>query len=501
VPPGRARARRSPGQPWAAAMAMAGMTMQPPPNVGRVPGRSRSPARGGLAAVLGSEQEIQHFVIQREQARSSKDWAQADVLREKLRVMGVALFDKTSRWQANDGRCGRIPTWTEIEQGGGGGAGTQGATADVVASNIPTLISGPTGTQGEEALAYIKSLVLSREQARAAKDFDSSDRIRDELKNMGVDLLDKEKMWRSTSGASGVIIGWQRNGEPTDLEISTLVVQREKARQNNDYATSDMIRDELRVHGVEIMDKEKTWHTKSDRGGVVPKWTDIQAAMGGNGAVNPQTAKALATAQPQQTPMPGFAMAALGMGGGMSQASHAYPASAQYSRMQSPADLSAAIMTAAQSVQAQNPNAAYQLLQTLQGLASEASTPAATAGLLAGVNMAAGRIGGPPMPGMPQAARMQQQQQQQQAPSGEAQQAATFCAQVKAQGRMASEAEIAAIVEQRERHRHAKDYGSADMLRNALRDNLGVELNEKEKRWIASDGRMGEIPSFTTLGL
>ncbi|CAK0839566.1 unnamed protein product [Prorocentrum cordatum] len=183
--------------------------------------------------------------------------------------------------------------------------------------------------------------------------------------------------------------------------------------------------------------------------------------------------------------MSGYAM----LGNGMSQASHGY-----HPRMQAPGDLSAAILTAAQSVQASNPSAAYQLLQTLQGLASEANTPAATAGLLAGVNMAAGRLSGPSMgPPMAQAAARP--------PSGEAQQAAAFCAQVKAQGRTASDAEIASIIEQRERHRHAKDYGSADMLRNALRDSLGVELNEKEKRWVSNDGRMGEIPSFTSLGL
>uniref|UniRef100_A0A7S4RHJ6 Cysteinyl-tRNA ligase anticodon binding domain-containing protein n=1 Tax=Alexandrium monilatum TaxID=311494 RepID=A0A7S4RHJ6_9DINO len=114
-----------------------------------------------------------------------------------------------------------------------------------------------------------------REQARAQKDWVQSDKLRDELRALGVDIFDKEKIWRSRTGASGVVIGYRGAGGPTDLEISTLVVQRERARQSGDFPTSDMIRDELKAAGVEIRDREKMWQCSDGRSGPIPTWSAI----------------------------------------------------------------------------------------------------------------------------------------------------------------------------------------------------------------------------------
>jgi uncharacterized phage-like protein YoqJ len=43
-----------------------------------------------------------------------------------------------------------------------------------------------------------------REAARMQKDFQKSDQLRDQLKQMGVQLLDKEKVWKSLDGKIGV---------------------------------------------------------------------------------------------------------------------------------------------------------------------------------------------------------------------------------------------------------------------------------------------------------
>merc|ERR1712008_252123 len=159
----------------------------------------------------------------------------------------------------------------------------------------------------------IKTLIQQREQARANKDFTRSDDIREELKAMGVEVFDKEKMWRATSGASGVILGYHARGGPTDLEITTLVVQREKVRQSKDFSTSDMIRDELRAAGVEIYDKEKIWKASDGRQGPLPSWQAVQT-VGGN-------MTSVAAAQPAMiAAMGGMAamqpMAMMGMAGG-----------------------------------------------------------------------------------------------------------------------------------------------------------------------------------------
>jgi len=139
------------------------------------------------------------------------------------------------------------------------------------------------GALSTDAESQIKALVQQREQARANKDFTRSDEIREELKTMGVEVFDKEKMWRSTSGASGVILGYHARGGPTDLEITTLVVQREKVRQSGDFGTSDMIRNELRAVGVEIYDKEKIWKASDGRQGPVPTWQQVQAVCNTEG--------------------------------------------------------------------------------------------------------------------------------------------------------------------------------------------------------------------------
>ena len=44
--------------------------------------------------------------------------------------------------------------------------------------------------------------------------------------------------------------------------------------------------------------------------------------------------------------------------------------------------------------------------------------------------------------------------------------------------------------------RKGKDFSSADLVRDAMRAQLGIEIHEKEKRWAAADGRQGEIPMW-----
>lgn len=207
-------------------------------------------------------QDFTNLIIQREQARLAKDFSTADHLRMQLKQMGVEVYDKTSTWEASDGRRGRVPSFTEVENG--------------VVPN--SLVTNAPGSSNETKLAQIKQMVNQREQARSDRDFDTSDMIREQLKMQGVELYDKEKLWRTNDGHSGVIIGFHAAG-PSDVEITTLVSQREKVRQAGDYATADMIRDELKVHGVEIYDKEKRWTSKDGRQGQVPSFAGAQMSI------------------------------------------------------------------------------------------------------------------------------------------------------------------------------------------------------------------------------
>eukprot|EP00435_Cladocopium_sp_Y103_P021786 s4463_g5.t1 len=182
--------------------------------------RSRSPRQAQL-----SSKEIAQLIFAREQARLAKDWSQADNLRSQLHDGGVQLYDKTRLWKCSDGRSGRIPTFDEVEAG----------QVEPVYEDAKEEVDGSK----EE----IQSLVLQREQARGSKDFQQADAIRSQLQDLGVELLDKEKLWKCPNrGMQGIITGFRSN-ELSDVEVHTLVTQREKARMGNDYDLSDMIRD------------------------------------------------------------------------------------------------------------------------------------------------------------------------------------------------------------------------------------------------------------------
>jgi len=367
-----------------------------------------------VSVSTGSLEEIVKLMVMRERARSAKDWSLADSIRLRLSEMGVTLFDKTSTWRSNDGRSGRIPSWSELEAG------------ETPESIIAAQATKMQSAGGHPEAHRIKALVQQREQARSAKDFARCDEIREELRAMGVEVFDKEKMWRAKNGASGVVIGFHGPNGPTDLEIATLVVQREKARQASDFGTADMIRDELKAAGVEIYDKEKLWRSSDGRRAPVPSWSQIQSgsAVMSGGAGTPQGA----TAATLQTQVVQAALAA-----------------------------------------AQTPQGAVRTLQMLH-------QPYATGG-------GRGQKGGmAPVP-----------------PSPEAQEALRFISNCQATGRMAQVTEIDWLVGIREKCRQSGDYASADTLRSGLRSALGVELQEKDKKWVTSDGRYGSIPMWTNM--
>jgi len=383
------------------------------------------------------------LVWQREQARIAKDWALADGLREQLTTRGVQLFDKTNSWKSGDGRTGRIPSHKEVESGQ-----LDGPPPNAI---LPAADDDP-------ATAHIKELVQTREQARAAKDFAKSDQIRDELKSMGIELQDKDKMWKSKDGKAGIIIGYRSGGGPTDVEINTLVAQREKARAANDYAISDMIRDELKRFGVDIKDKEKVWRVTDGRSGIVPSWDVV---MGGPQAGPQHPGPAIHYGAPAHQPQRG----GYGQQGGT--------------------DLQGQIVQAALAAAA-NPNTARRALQMLQelnrsgGYGGGGAPPAAPRAPAPPVR----KIGGnnskafaPPQASNPEFAEALQ-----------------FISQCAGQGRMAAESDIEWLVAVREKMRQNKDYAASDEIRNAMREGLGVQLHEKEKRWEATDGRSGNIP-------
>lgn len=93
--------------------------------------------------------------------------------------------------------------------GGGGGGGSYGGGGGSYGGGGSRM--GPEGhdyrrddngsAQVDEA--KVNKMLADRMQAKMGRDFDSADRIRDDLKAMGVEVYDKEKTWKATGGGGG----------------------------------------------------------------------------------------------------------------------------------------------------------------------------------------------------------------------------------------------------------------------------------------------------------
>merc|ERR1719345_673229 len=81
-------------------------------------------------------------------------------------------------------------------------------------------------------------------------------------------------------------------GVMSDEDIAREVAQREKFRSNKDFQNADAVRAHLKNLGIEIYDKERSWKCSDGRSGVVPTFQEVDvllangglAAAGGYGA-------------------------------------------------------------------------------------------------------------------------------------------------------------------------------------------------------------------------
>jgi len=341
--------------------------------------RSRDGRRGmlftaGPIECTLADEVIQEMIRDREEARRGKDFARADMVRDELRNHGVELDDKEAMWRTAGGRMG---TYTGGPQ--------------------PPVINGET----------IRQLVAERERLRAAQNFEAADELRRQLSTLGVEIFDNERVWRTRDGQQGVIITGGREDTSIYLSNSDIllrIAQREEARAAKNFPQADAIRDELRQHGVELLDNQKAWTTSDGRQGTF------------SGAPLQQAAQAPAT----------------GLGTGDLIATQ----SSGGIQAQMAAGLAALLVPPSQH----RANAASAMAQQAQQFASLPSSPVT------------------------------------QSPSG-----ATF-----------STASVGALVNGRERARERHDWDAADAIRADMRSH-GIDVWDKEKVWRANDGRTGPI--------
>lgn len=185
-----------------------------------------------------SEEEILQLVAERESLRQARRFAESDDIREQLRNMGIELYDKEREWRSRDGRRGVLFT------------------------------AGPAACTLSDGEIY--DAIQQREDARSAKDWSMADQIRSNLRNQGVELSDKERTWRTSTGRSGsYTYGQSAAVGLSDTDIRSMVAEREQARAGKDYALADELRKRLSALGVELYDNERLWKASDGRHGVI----------------------------------------------------------------------------------------------------------------------------------------------------------------------------------------------------------------------------------------
>ena len=144
-----------------------------------------------------SNEEISRTIEEREAARKNRDYARADQLRTDLKAQGVELFDVDHEWRASDGRRG-------------------------------SMVASASGVRSACSLHddHIVQMVAQRERARASHDWAQADQLRESLRTQGVELLEKQKIWRAADGRVGLLAN--RLNEP---EIQNLVNMREQEQR------------------------------------------------------------------------------------------------------------------------------------------------------------------------------------------------------------------------------------------------------------------------------
>lgn len=129
------------------------------------------------------------------------------------------------------------------------------------------------GRASSAVLPDIERLLMARGDARAARDFDKADDIREQLKSQyGVELYDRDGRWQGADGSTGFYPALQKAPKPREIvttmskaELQDLVEQRTRARRARNFTLADEIRDKLADAGVELFDAMNTWQTQDGR--------------------------------------------------------------------------------------------------------------------------------------------------------------------------------------------------------------------------------------------
>jgi len=119
----------------------------------------------------------------------------------------------------------------------------------------------------------VDKILSQRIEAKKAGDYGTADVLRDELRKIDVEVMDRERQWWLIGGGGKSPWGahshdYRREADDRyDVDahaINMILAERLQARMTRDFHKADSLRDKLRSMGVEVDDKHKSWKAVRD---------------------------------------------------------------------------------------------------------------------------------------------------------------------------------------------------------------------------------------------
>ena len=273
-------------------------------------------------APLHDESRIFELLERRDECRRRKDWVGADRLKDELgAVHNVVVNDRERSWSIRQGAdAGGAPpppySYAPPSAPYGGGHAPPGPPEPLHAPShsapgASTMHDYRRAASDRHPVdtARVDALIAARMHAKITRDFDRADQLRAELRDLGVEVHDRNKEWfvdrpelaaRTTArmphgpppsqqqqqqhhypalsphhapppyghgappSAGPSAHGYTRDPAdaihlPNEAHIHALLAERLEAKKSRDFDKADRMREVLRSAGVEVYDREKRW--------------------------------------------------------------------------------------------------------------------------------------------------------------------------------------------------------------------------------------------------
>ena len=201
------------------------------------------------------EREIHLLIRERMECKFDRNFEMADSIQRELLSYGVEVHDGYKEWRADGEGWGGFDSFRSVSSGPKG--------AKIYKQR------GPGAGLSEEEIEKINGMVAERAEAKVSQDYDTADRIFEELANVyNVNVDDRAGEWAlrheeyQMSSYSALT-----PGEDVMKLIGQKLADRITARKNRDFELADQLRQELEEdYLVKIDDKKKEWRISQPEG-------------------------------------------------------------------------------------------------------------------------------------------------------------------------------------------------------------------------------------------